>query len=343
MFSKALSSSEEKDHNVFDPKESDTWEPLPGKSWKIEYGDGSNASGDCGTDTLTIGGLSVKKQTVEIAKKLSDQFASNTGDGLLGLAFSKINTVQDGGKADPQATPVENMIKQEDIPKEAALFTSAFYSSRDAATSKSFYTFGFIDEELVKQSGEEIHWVDIDNSDGLWAFPSESVSIEGESITRHSNTAIADTGTTLALMSDDVVDALYSQIPGATYDWSNQGYIFPIDVKLDDLPDFKVAVGDKEFLIQKEDLAFAPTDDGEGWYGGVQSRGILPFDILGDTFLKSVYAVSAVFLSIPGPDYYNPVLSPTHNLLLRRITLYRSGTKETPASASSPRLKRRRT
>ncbi|KAI8946491.1 eukaryotic aspartyl protease [Xylaria longipes] len=259
--------------------------------WKIEYGDGSNASGDCGTDTLTVGGLSVKKQTVEIAKKLSDQFVSNTGDGLLGLAFSKINTVQDGNKADPQATPVENMITQEDIPKEAALFTSAFYSSRDATTSKSFYTFGFIDQELVKESGKEIHWVDIDNSEGFWTFPSESVSIGGEQISRDSNIAIADTGTTLALMSDDVVDALYAQIPGATYDWSNQGYIFPIDVTVDDLPDFRVAVGDKEFLIQKEDLAFAPTDDGESWYGGVQSRGILTFDILGDTFLKSVYAI----------------------------------------------------
>ncbi|KAI0437765.1 eukaryotic aspartyl protease [Xylaria telfairii] len=273
VFSKSLNSSQEKDHN------------------KIEYGDGSYASGDCGTDTLTIGGLSVKKQTVEIAKKLSDQFVSNTGDGLLGLAFSKINTVHDGDKANPQATPVENMIKQDDIPKEAALFTSAFYSSRDAATSKSFYTFGFIDEELVKQSGEEIHWVDIDNTDGLWAFPSESVSINGELTTRDSNIAIADTGTTLALMSDDVVDALYSQIPGATYDWANQGYIFPKDVTVDDLPDFKVAVGGREFLIQKEDLAFAPTDDGEGWYGGVQSRGILHFDILGDTFLKSVYTI----------------------------------------------------
>ncbi|RYC60960.1 hypothetical protein CHU98_g5247 [Xylaria longipes] len=269
VFSKALSSSEEKDHNVFDPKKSDTWEPLPGK----------------------IGGLSVKKQTVEIAKKLSDQFVSNTGDGLLGLAFSKINTVQDGNKADPQATPVENMITQEDIPKEAALFTSAFYSSRDATTSKSFYTFGFIDQELVKESGKEIHWVNIDNSEGFWTFPSESVSIGGEQISRDSNIAIADTGTTLALMSDDVVDVLYAKIPGATYDWSNQGYIFPIDVTVDDLPDFRVAVGDKEFLIQKEDLAFAPTDDGESWYGGVQSRGILTFDILGDTFLKSVYAI----------------------------------------------------
>ncbi|KAI0402553.1 eukaryotic aspartyl protease [Xylaria palmicola] len=268
----------------FDTGSADLW---------IEYGDGSNASGDCGADTLVIGGLSIEGQTVETAKKLSEQFTSNTGDGLLGLAFGKINTVQDGsGAADPQATPVENMIRQDDIPKEAALFTSAFYSWRDAAANpRSFYTFGFIDQALVQKSGEAIHWVDVDNSEGFWAVPSESVSINGKAIPTSDNTAIADTGTTLALMSDEVVDALYAQIPGATYDWANQGYIFPIDVTVDDLPDFKVAIGDKEFLIQKEDLAFAPTEDGENWYGGVQSRGVLPFNIYGDTFLKSVYAI----------------------------------------------------
>ncbi|KAJ8114802.1 hypothetical protein ONZ43_g4816 [Nemania bipapillata] len=273
MFSSSLSSSQEKDHN------------------KIEYGDGSNASGDCGTDTLSIGGLEVKKQTIETANKLSEQFVSNTGDGLLGLAFSTINTVQDGNEADPQATPVENMIKQDDIPEEAALFTSALYSSRDGATSKSFYTFGFIDQDLVNSSEQAIHWVDVDNRDGFWSFSSESASINGELVPTSSNMAIADTGTTLALMSDDVVDALYAQVPGATYDWANQGYVFPINTAVDDLPEFEVAVGDKSFLIQKEDLAFAPTDDRKNWYGGVQSRGLLPFDILGDTFLKSVYAI----------------------------------------------------
>ncbi|KAI1178612.1 eukaryotic aspartyl protease [Nemania sp. FL0916] len=291
VFSPDVNSTHGSKHNEFNPTKSSSFHRLPGKTWKIEYGDGSSASGSCGTDILDLGGLKVKDQTVELANKLSQQFASNTGDGLLGLAFSTINTVQDGGESDPQATPVENMINQNDIPSEAALFTSAFYSSRDAATSKSFYTFGFIDQDLVKQSGQEIHWVEIDNSDGFWAFSSESASVNGESIPTSSNMAIADTGTTLALMSDEVVDALYAQISGATYDWSNQGYIFPISTKAEDLPSFTVAVGDREYLIQKEDLAFAPTDDGKNWYGGVQSRGSLPFDILGDTFLKSIYAI----------------------------------------------------
>lgn len=197
------------------------------------------------------------------------------------------------------------MIKQDDIPKESKLFTTAFYSSRDKDPD-SFYTFGFIDEDLVKKTGYDIHWTEVDNSEGFWSVSSESYTINGESVDLSGNTAIADTGTTLALVSDEVAKKIYDQIPGATYDWLNQGYIFPVDVKTDDIPEVKVAIGDKEYLIQKEDLAFALTDDKKYWYGGIQSRGMMPFDILGDTFLKSVYAVSIFLLSL---TYFNPVPS----------------------------------
>ncbi|KAK6846057.1 eukaryotic aspartyl protease [Apiospora arundinis] len=275
-------------HNAFDPKKSKTFKKLSDRAWKISYGDGSSASGDCGTDIVTIGGLKVQNQTIELAKKMSAQFAQGTGDGLLGLAFGKINTVTNNeGTSDPAATPVENMIAQDDIPKDSELFTSAFYSDRDQG-KESFYTFGFIDQDLVQ--GQDIYWTKIDNSQGFWQFPSESVSVNGKSTKQSGNLAIADTGTTLALMSDEVCKALYDQIPGATYDEQNQGYVFPLSTSVDDLPEFKVDIGGKEFVIQKEDLAFAPADE-KNWYGGVQSRGDMQFDILGDVFLKSVYAI----------------------------------------------------
>lgn len=66
--------------------------------------------------------------------------------------------------------------------------------------------------------------------------------------------------------------------------------MIPTSVTVDQLPDFSVAVGDKEFTIQKEDLIFTVASEGY-WYGGVQSRGDNTFDILGDVFLKSVYAI----------------------------------------------------
>ena len=50
------------------------------------------------------------------------------------------------------------------------------------------------------------------------------------------------------------------------------------------------AIGEKMFRINREDLAFA--DAGNGMtYGGIQSRGDLPFNIYGDTWLKNVYAI----------------------------------------------------
>ncbi|CAJ2502830.1 Uu.00g102240.m01.CDS01 [Anthostomella pinea] len=291
VFSTGQSKSSQSGHNIYDPKKSSTSKTLSGKTWKIQYGDGSGASGNCVADTLVLGGLSIKHQTIECATKMSTQFTQSAGDGLLGLAYSNINTVKDASGPDPQATPVENMIKSKLIPKESELFTSAFWSSRDAKADDSFYTFGHMDDDLVKASGEAIHWTEVDNSQGFWSVTSESVSINGKTVTQSGNAAILDTGTTLAMMSDKVVEALYKQIPGSTYDYSNQGYTFPTSVTADDLPVFKVAIGDKLFVIQKEDLAFAPTEDGKSWYGGVQSRGTLPFDIIGDVGLKSMYAV----------------------------------------------------
>lgn len=166
---------------------------------------------------MDIGGVKIQNQSVELAKTAAAQFVSGTGDGLLGLAFPSINTITKNGQSDPQNTPVANMISQGDIPSDAQLFTSAFYSARDDQ-AKSFYTFGYIDTDLV--GNNTIHYTDIDNSEGFWMFDSATATIAGKKITQSSNKAIADTGTTLALLSDEVVDALYKQIPGAKYDSS---------------------------------------------------------------------------------------------------------------------------
>lgn len=301
VFSTELPASSRKNHSSFDPEKSSTWKALPGYTWSIGYADKSAASGNVGTDVINLGGLSVENQAVELAQKLTKSFIEGTGDGLLGLGWPSINTIHKNGTPDPQATVVTNMISQKDIPVGSELFTSAFYSSRDSGDPESFYTFGWIDQDLVKASGKEIacgwQWgpltagTPIDNSKGFWQFPSTTATINGKKTQRKGNTAIADTGTTLALLSDDVVDALYAAIPGAKYSNVQQGYIFPIKSDPAKLPKFSVAVGDTEFVIQPEDFAFTPVDD-VSWYGAIQSRGNNKFDILGDAFLKSVYAVS---------------------------------------------------
>jgi len=276
-------------HNVFDPSKSSTFKKTSGSTWQIQYGDSSTASGDVGTDNVAIGGLTIKNQAIELAKTLSSQFQQSSGDGLLGLAWGSINTV----KPTAVATPVENMISQQDIPQDAELFTAYLGSWRDtndADKGESFYTFGFIDQDVVKAAGTDPYYTPVDNSQGFWQFASTSATVNGKTITRTGNTAIADTGTTLALVDDATCKAIYDAIPGSKYDNNQQGYIFPTNTTADKLPVVTFAVGDKQFTVQKEDLAFADAGN-DMVYGGIQSRGDMTFDILGDTFLKGIYAI----------------------------------------------------
>lgn len=135
-------------HKFFDPSASSTWKTMSGSTWQISYGDGSSASGTVGTDDVVLGGLTIKNQAVEIASQMSESFVEGPGDGLLGLAWGSINTVQ----PTPVATPVENMITQNDIPKQSELFTA--YLSNDKDTNEeSYYTFGFIDQEPLSAAG----------------------------------------------------------------------------------------------------------------------------------------------------------------------------------------------
>ena len=92
VFSTLLPSSETSNHNVYDSSKSSTYKGQSGSTWDISYADGSGASGVCGTDDVVVGSTKVTGQVIELANKVSSSFVSGAGDGLLGLAFSSINT-----------------------------------------------------------------------------------------------------------------------------------------------------------------------------------------------------------------------------------------------------------
>lgn len=92
VFSSLQPSSDLQGHNYYDPSHSSTYQALSGYTWSISYADGSGASGQVGTDTVTIGGTTVQTQAVELASTASSSFLQGSNDGLVGLAFSSINT-----------------------------------------------------------------------------------------------------------------------------------------------------------------------------------------------------------------------------------------------------------
>lgn len=93
VFSSELSKSESSGHGVYNPSKSSTAKALQGATWQITYGDGSGASGNVYKDTVDVGGTTVTGQAVELASQISSQFQQDQdSDGLLGLAFSSINT-----------------------------------------------------------------------------------------------------------------------------------------------------------------------------------------------------------------------------------------------------------
>ena len=208
---------------------------LSGESWSISYGDGSSAGGKVYSDTVAVGPVTVTGQAVEAATSASSEFTSGAPDGLLGLAFSTINTVQTNGRSTPKNTFFDNAVSQG--------LDAVFAANLKAGTVGS-YDFGATDNSAF--SGD-ITYTDVDDSQGFWMFSPD----DGDA-------GIADTGTTLMLLSDDTVNNYYSQVDGAQNDQSQGGYVFDCNTKL---PDFSITVGGYKATVPGSYINFAPVDD----------------------------------------------------------------------------------
>ncbi|KZP18683.1 aspartic protease PEP1 [Athelia psychrophila] len=272
VFSSKLSASESKGHTVYNSASSSTWKAKSGYTWDISYGDGSGASGTVGTDTVTIGGVTVTGQAVEIATKVSSSFVSDTAnDGLVGLAFSSINTVS------PTAQ-------------------KTFYDNAKSSLSKGVFTadlkyhaagtydFGVIDSS--KYTGS-ITYVDVDSSQGFWGFTGTGYAVGSGSFKSSSIDTIADTGTTLIYAPDAVVKAYYAQVSGSSLSSSQGGYIFPCSATL---PSLTLGVGSYHAVVPGKYLNYAPAT-GSSCFGGIQSNTGIGQSIYGDVFLKSQFVI----------------------------------------------------
>jgi len=206
------------------------------------------------TDTVNLGGIIIKKQTIGLATNESDQFASDVVDGLLGLGFNTLTTVS-GVK-----TPVDNLISQKLIKQ--PIFSVFLNKQANGGPTGGEYIFGGIDHTRYKGS---LTSIPVDSSGGFWQVQVDDVSL-GKSL-GISTAAIVDTGTTLIIVDDNTAQSIHGQVAGASLD-PNNGWIVPC--RLTGTPLSFILKG-TPFSVPLSDLAFEPVDDsGQTCISGVQ-------------------------------------------------------------------------
>ncbi|KYK56105.1 secreted aspartic proteinase precursor [Drechmeria coniospora] len=273
VFSTELPARAVKGQTLYNPASSSTASQLRGASWSITYGDHSSSSGDVYADVVSIGGLKVKNQAVEAAKKISAQFTADASSGLLGLAFSSINTV----RPKKQQTFFDNA--QSSLKK--PVFTANLKHQADGK-----YNFGSIDST---QYQGKITYTPVDNSQGFWAWTSSGYAVGKGAVNDHPITGIADTGTSLLLLPSEVVSDYYADVDGADYDDSQGGFTFPCGTRL---PDFTFGVETSTITVPASFLSYAPTDgSGKTCFGAMQSSDEIGISIFGDVALKAAFVV----------------------------------------------------
>lgn len=198
---------------------------MRGATFNISYGDGSFASGSVGVDSVDIGGATVDQQAIGLPNNVATSFIQDrASNGLVGLAFSQLNTV----KPTKQKTFFDNVIGD---------LTQPVFTARLKHGAAGAYEFGNIDTSAFTG---KLNTVPVDSSKGFWEFDSQSAAVNGQTINVPGGKAIADTGTSLMLVADDILVGYWNQVDGAQVSQQAGGVIFPCNTNL---PDLQIAVG----------------------------------------------------------------------------------------------------
>jgi hypothetical protein len=244
---------------------------LSGSFWRIVYGDKSSASGSVYVDRVSIGGLTVENQAVQVASNISQTFLRDgSKDGFIGLSFAKGNTV----KPSKQPTWFDNVRGKLQQP----VFSAAL--KRHAPGT---YDFGYVDPS--KYTGK-LFYTDVAGKNSHWDFFVSGVTFNGPGPMQSTNfNAIVDTGTSLWYMPPQIVDSYWKQVNGAVF--SNNKWVFPCNSYL---PDITVAIGDGRVTVPGINMNYAFTGQNT-CMGGLQRDLPMGFSIFGDVFMKGLYIV----------------------------------------------------
>ncbi|EMD41037.1 hypothetical protein CERSUDRAFT_111607 [Gelatoporia subvermispora B] len=240
-------------------------------NFTIQYGDGSTASGNIYTDTVTIAGISATNQTFSAVTSESQEFQADPTDGLIGLAFPPLSNL----RQNPFFVTASN---------EKAVPSSEF--GFKLASSGSELYLGGTDSSLFKGS---IEYHTLSSSNGFWQIGGASAIVNGTTVTSGFQTII-DSGTTIMYGPPSDVQTFYAAIPGsAVFDQNSGYYSYPCN----STPAVAFSWGGQQWPMTSANFNLGETAEGSGQCVGALAGQDLGLGsnvwLFGDSWMKNVY------------------------------------------------------
>ncbi|EEA25071.1 hypothetical protein TMatcc_006713 [Talaromyces marneffei ATCC 18224] len=260
-------------HATYNPQ---TGRLMPGYDWFSTTGDQTTLRGRVFQDLVKIGHLSYPNQAIQVVDIITPRSAmynpNQPQDGIFGLAFSSMNCV----RPTKQKTFFANIKRFLNAPLFAFCLKHRTPSTID---------FGWIDSRKYKG---QIVWTDVNKRYRFW-----NISIDGFSIGRDPSSsipfsAIVDTGSSINLLPEYIVNQYYKRIPDSYKSTQHGGYIFPC-TQTSIIPDFSLKIGQYIAVTPGQLLKFS--SNGTHCFGGIQSSPFSSLNILGEVFLKNQYVI----------------------------------------------------
>ncbi|RFU32562.1 hypothetical protein B7463_g3780, partial [Scytalidium lignicola] len=282
----------------FDSSSSSTFKIVERNEFNISYADGTSSSGDYISDVFSMAGSTVNPLEMGLAQ------TSSISVGILGIGYNSSESNVFTGTGTTYPNLPEAM-------QRAGLINSVAYSLwlNDLDAPDGNILFGGIDTR--KYSGDLIS-IPVQRDAQTDAFTSFTVAFTSLTATSSTGTdqltpadyaqpAILDSGTTITLLPNDVVTAVFAEL-GAEYDQTLGASVVPCSLadNTGNLtfgfggtggPTIQVGVSQLVMPLTLSDGSQPHFNDGEAACQlGLQPAFDLPI-LFGDTFLRSAYVV----------------------------------------------------
>lgn len=271
VFSSSCQSATCSIHNTFGPEDSTTLQTTT-ETWALAYGTGE-VEGIVGSDTVAFANYSVN-MGFGLATNASNDFNNYPMDGILGLgrrASDQLGTPTIMEVLDNQGHLTQNIL-------------GVHLNRASDNTKDGEIVFGGVD--TTKFSGS-IAFTETANNNS-WEIPVDDMLVNGTPCKFTNRTAIIDTGTTFVLMPPPDAQTLHALIPGSQA--NGETYTIPCNTNAN----VQVKINGKLYSISPKDYVGKPVSQGSSTCSstiiGHQAFGTTEW-ILGDVFLKNVYAV----------------------------------------------------